>query len=71
MVCSREDTAHSLAFRVTTGDLVKNLRWGLKYGDARLIDAMINDGLWDVGIEAFQPLDEFWGGRFSPKPGPS
>lgn len=28
--------------------LVKNLRWGLRYGDARLIDAMINDGLWDV-----------------------
>jgi acetyl-CoA C-acetyltransferase len=28
--------------------LVKNLRWGLKYGDARLTDAMINDGLWDA-----------------------
>jgi acetyl-CoA C-acetyltransferase len=28
--------------------LVRNLRWGLKYGDARLIDAMINDGLWDA-----------------------
>jgi acetyl-CoA C-acetyltransferase len=28
--------------------LVKELRWGLKYGDARLLDAMINDGLWDV-----------------------
>lgn len=28
--------------------LVKNLRWGLKYGDARLIDAMISDGLWDA-----------------------
>ncbi len=28
--------------------LVRNLRWGLKYGDARLIDAMINDGLWDI-----------------------
>jgi acetyl-CoA C-acetyltransferase len=28
--------------------LVRNLRWGLKYGDARLIDAMINDGLWDT-----------------------
>jgi acetyl-CoA C-acetyltransferase len=27
--------------------LVRNLRWGLKYGDARLTDAMINDGLWD------------------------
>lgn len=28
--------------------LVRNLRWGLKYGDARLVDAMINDGLWDI-----------------------
>lgn len=28
--------------------LVRNLRWGLKYGDARLIDAMISDGLWDA-----------------------
>ncbi|MDG6925261.1 MAG: acetyl-CoA C-acetyltransferase [Nitrososphaerota archaeon] len=28
--------------------LVKELRWGLRYGDARLLDAMINDGLWDV-----------------------
>lgn len=28
--------------------LIKELRHGLKYGDARLIDAMINDGLWDV-----------------------
>ncbi len=28
--------------------LVKNLRWGLKYGDARLLDAMILDGLWDA-----------------------
>jgi acetyl-CoA C-acetyltransferase len=28
--------------------LVKNLRWGLKYGDARLIDGMISDGLWDA-----------------------
>ncbi len=28
--------------------LVRNLRWGLKYGDARLIDAMINDGLWEA-----------------------
>ncbi len=28
--------------------LVRNLRWGLRYGDARLIDAMINDGLWDA-----------------------
>jgi acetyl-CoA C-acetyltransferase len=28
--------------------LVKNLRWGLKYGDARLMDAMILDGLWEA-----------------------
>ena len=28
--------------------LVKSLRWGLKYGDARLTDAMILDGLWDA-----------------------
>ena len=28
--------------------LVKNLRWGLKYGDARLLDAMIVDGLWEA-----------------------
>jgi acetyl-CoA C-acetyltransferase len=28
--------------------LVKELRWGLKYGDARLLDAMISDGLWDA-----------------------
>jgi acetyl-CoA C-acetyltransferase len=28
--------------------LVKNLRWGLKYGDARLLDAMILDGLWEA-----------------------
>jgi acetyl-CoA C-acetyltransferase len=28
--------------------LVKNLRWGLKYGDARLMDSMILDGLWEV-----------------------
>jgi acetyl-CoA C-acetyltransferase len=28
--------------------LVRNLRWGLKYGDARLMDAMILDGLWDA-----------------------
>jgi acetyl-CoA C-acetyltransferase len=28
--------------------LVRNLRWGLKYGDARLVDAMISDGLWDA-----------------------
>jgi len=28
--------------------LIKELRWGRKYGDARLLDAMISDGLWDV-----------------------
>jgi acetyl-CoA C-acetyltransferase len=28
--------------------LVKNLRWGLKYGDARLLDSMIVDGLWEA-----------------------
>jgi acetyl-CoA C-acetyltransferase len=28
--------------------LVRNLRWGLKYGDARLQDSMILDGLWDA-----------------------
>ncbi len=28
--------------------MVRNLRWGLKYGDARLLDGMIVDGLWDV-----------------------
>ncbi len=28
--------------------LVRNLRWGLKYGDARLLDGMIADGLWDA-----------------------
>ena len=28
--------------------LVRNLRWGLKYGDARLQDSMIADGLWDA-----------------------
>jgi len=28
--------------------LVKNLRWGLKYGDERLLDAMIVDGLWEA-----------------------
>jgi acetyl-CoA C-acetyltransferase len=28
--------------------LVKNMRWGTKFGDSQLIDAMIGDGLWDV-----------------------
>jgi acetyl-CoA C-acetyltransferase len=28
--------------------LVRELRWGTKYGDARLVDSMINDGLWDI-----------------------
>jgi len=27
---------------------VKNLRWGLKYGHAQLLDSMIVDGLWDA-----------------------
>ena len=26
----------------------KNLRWGLKFGDAKVQDAMLLDGLWDV-----------------------
>jgi acetyl-CoA C-acetyltransferase len=26
----------------------KNLRWGLKFGDAKVNDAMLLDGLWDV-----------------------
>lgn len=28
--------------------LQKNLRWGLKFGDAKTQDAMLNDGLWDA-----------------------
>ena len=28
--------------------LQKNLRWGLKFGDAKVADAMLLDGLWDV-----------------------
>jgi acetyl-CoA C-acetyltransferase len=28
--------------------LVRGSRWGIKFGDARLQDAMITDGLWDV-----------------------
>ncbi len=28
--------------------LQKNLRWGLKFGDAKVLDAMLIDGLWDA-----------------------
>ncbi len=28
--------------------LVRDMRWGTKYGDTRLVDSMISDGLWDV-----------------------
>jgi hypothetical protein len=28
------------------------------------------DNLWEIGAEALQPLDDFWGVRFSPKPVP-
>jgi acetyl-CoA C-acetyltransferase len=28
--------------------LVRNLRWGLKYGHAQLLDSMMVDGLWDA-----------------------
>ncbi len=28
--------------------LVKDLRWGSKYGDSRLVDSMLNDGLWET-----------------------
>ena len=28
--------------------ILKNQRWGTKFGDSRLIDSMINDGLWEV-----------------------
>jgi acetyl-CoA C-acetyltransferase len=28
--------------------LARGMRWGTKYGDARLLDAMIADGLWDA-----------------------
>jgi acetyl-CoA C-acetyltransferase len=28
--------------------LVRNIRWGLKFGDLSLIDSMLYDGLWDV-----------------------
>jgi hypothetical protein len=26
------------------------------------------DGFWEIGIESLQPLDDFWGVRFPPKP---
>ncbi|MGA2198762.1 MAG: acetyl-CoA C-acetyltransferase [Nitrososphaerales archaeon] len=28
--------------------LVRDMRWGMKYGDSRLTDSMIGDGLWEV-----------------------
>jgi acetyl-CoA C-acetyltransferase len=28
--------------------LQRNLRWGLKFGNAKIEDAMLNDGLWDA-----------------------
>lgn len=28
--------------------LQKNLRWGLKFGDSKILDAMLVDGLWDA-----------------------
>ncbi len=28
--------------------LIRNLRWGMKFGDASITDAMVYDGLWDV-----------------------
>ncbi|MDO8142614.1 MAG: acetyl-CoA C-acyltransferase, partial [Candidatus Brocadiales bacterium] len=28
--------------------LIRSLRWGQKFGDASIIDAMVYDGLWDV-----------------------
>src|SRR3989475_4356795 len=28
--------------------LVRNLRWGVRYGDTKMVDSMINDGLWDI-----------------------
>ncbi len=28
--------------------LIRSLRWGMKFGDASVTDAMIHDGLWDV-----------------------
>lgn len=29
------------------------------------------DGSWEIGLEALQPLDDFWGVRFPPKPNPT
>jgi hypothetical protein len=26
------------------------------------------DGFWEIGIESFLPLEDFWGVRFPPKP---
>lgn len=28
--------------------LMKNLRWGLKFGDSKVLDSMLLDGLWEV-----------------------
>jgi acetyl-CoA C-acetyltransferase len=28
--------------------LLKNMRWGTKFGDAKMLDALIHDGLWEV-----------------------
>src|SRR5512142_824518 len=28
--------------------LVRNIRWGVKFGDKSLVDSMLYDGLWDV-----------------------
>jgi acetyl-CoA C-acetyltransferase len=28
--------------------LLKNMRWGTKFGDAKMLDALIRDGLWEV-----------------------
>lgn len=28
--------------------LIKNMRWGTKYGNSIIVDSMINDGLWDA-----------------------
>lgn len=29
------------------------------------------DGSWEIGLEALQPLDDFWGVRFPSKPNPT
>jgi hypothetical protein len=40
---------------------------------ARFRVAWIKDGRdgepWETGVESLQPLDDFWGVRFPPKPG--